>query len=135
MPCYNQFIHMVMEARSMKKRLFACLTSLCILPLASCAGPPSAHSPAPAPDMAAPTWKSHTDPVTLTMTSQITEDKQEGYHPPAWGEDAVSRRIMDLTGVRLDIRHQGYGTAVDVEALIAAGEITDLICTFSARTA
>lgn len=66
------------------------------------------------------------------MTSQITEDKQEGYHPPAWGEDAVSRRIMDLTGVKLDIRHQGYGTAVDVEALIAAGEITDLICTFSA---
>ncbi len=100
--------------------------------LAACAAPPPA---AEAPEQRQEAWQLHTEPVTLTMTSQITEDKQEGYHPPAWGEDAVSRRIMDLTGVKLDIRHQGYGTAVDVEALIAAGEITDLICTFSARTA
>lgn len=100
--------------------------------LAACAAPPPA---AEVRKQRQEAWQLHTEPVTLTMTSQITEDKQEGYHPPAWGEDAVSRRIMDLTGVKLDIRHQGYGTAVDVEALIAAGEITDLICTFSARTA
>ena len=72
--------------------------------LAACAAPPPA---AEVRKQRQEAWQLHTEPVTLTMISQITEDKQEGYHPPAWGEDAVSRRIMDLTGVKLDIRHQG----------------------------
>lgn len=117
----------------MKKRLFACLTALCILPSASCAGPPSAHPPAPTPDMAAPTWKSHTDPVTLTMTSQITGNT-DADHAPIWGEDEISRLIMDLTGVKLDIRYQG-DEQVDIPAQIAAGEITDLLCVATAEDA
>ena len=46
--------------------------------LSACAAPPPA---AEAPDQRQEAWQLHTEPVTLTMTSQITEDKQEGYYP------------------------------------------------------
>ena len=79
-------------------------------------------------EISAPTWKQHTEPVTLTMTSQITEDSNPPFHPPAWGEDAVSRAMMDLTGVKLDIRQQGFLNPPDIQVLASAGDLTDLVC-------
>lgn len=117
----------------MKKRRISRLIAILALSLAACAGPEPSPPPAQAPDMAAPTWKQHTAPVTLTMTSQITGNGEPG-HAPLWGEDDISRLMMDLTGVKLDIRYQGKDE-VDIPAQIASGEITDLICVSAAEDA
>lgn len=121
-----------------RKPWILALATALVLPLAACAGlgPPgntapvaeSAGQQTQAPDMASSTWKQHTEPVTLTMTSQITEDSKPPFQPPAWGEDAVSRMVMDLTGVKLDIQQQGFLNPPDIQALAAAGDLTDLVC-------
>lgn len=120
-----------------KKGILTLAVALVLL-LFGCESPPAPGNTSPAaertglptqaPDMAAPTWKQHTEPVTLTMTSQITEDSNPPFHPPAWGEDAVSRAMMDLTGVKLDIRQQGFLNPPDIQVLASAGDLTDLVC-------
>ncbi len=117
----------------MKRLISLGLTGILALSLAACHPRQSSLPAAQAPDMVAPTWKSHTDPVTLTMTSQITGNGDPD-HAPVWGEDEISRLIMDLTGVKLDIRYQGV-EQVDIPAQIAAGEITDLLCVSDAEDA
>ena len=67
------------------------------------------------------------------MSSAITgaKEKPTGIGPPDWGEDPVSRRIMDLTGVQLIFgMHEPY---FSVDVLLASGEMTDLVCVMRER--
>lgn len=36
--------------------------------------------------------------------------------------------MMDLTGVKLDIRQQGFLNPPDIQVLASAGDLTDLVC-------
>ncbi len=121
-----------------QKKWILTLAAVLVLPLFACEGPPvpgntppqetSAAQQAAVPDMVKASWKQHTEPVTLTMTSQITEKSGPPFNPPSWGEDAVSRTIMDLTGVKLDIQQQGFLEPPSMEALLSSGNLTDLVC-------
>lgn len=84
-----------------------------------------------APEERIATWRQHTEPVELTMTSQITHNKkpQASYLPPDWGEDEVSRRIMDLTGVKLILEKQD--DEAELAVIMAAQDDTDLICVWA----
>ena len=125
--------------------LLTCIFLLC----SACQGsgaPPSASSPSgPLLEQIAPSWQTHTDPVTLTLASDHHfSGTDSGY--PQWGEDPVSRQISDLTGVKIELQigadgwaalaAGSHGTAGDadeqtqssyVDLLQAAGSVPDLI--------
>ena len=125
--------------------LLTCILLLC----SACQGsgaPPSASSPSgPLLEQIAPSWQTHTDPVTLTLASDHHfSGTDSGY--PQWGEDPVSRQISDLTGVKIEIQigadgwaalaagsHDTAGDADEqtqssyVDLLQAAGSVPDLI--------
>ena len=78
--------------------------------------PLAASSPSePVLEQVAPSWQTHTDPVTLTLASDHHfSGTDSGY--PQWGEDPVSRRIIDLTGVKIELQ-----IGADDWAALAAG--------------
>ena len=70
-------------------------------------------------------WKNKTDPVTFTLASS-NHDSMIG---KKWAEDEISRHIMNLTGVRLELIY-GKEKAPDVnyyDTLMASGELPDLV--------
>ena len=81
------------------------LLCLCVaLTGTSCQQQPSggrtdAPQGAATPELAEPTWKQHTDPVTLTFSGSDTSTS--GNYLPKWAEDPISRMVSDLTGVTL----------------------------------
>jgi len=73
------------------------------------------------PEIKDQTWQQHTEPVTLTIVSGITRSlDMESY--PLWGEDEISRAIMDMTGVQLEILEDG----VEIDAALVSKELPDL---------
>ena len=71
------------------------------------------------PQIAAPS-----NAVTLTIdagSSYVNSDKF-----PEWGEDEISRRIMDMNGIKLVFQHNG-----SLDILLASHEMPDLIYTAS----
>lgn len=125
----------------MRKSAFAAMAlAVLLLACGGCEGNPAATADhtgmettasVGVPEERVPTWRRHTEPVELTMTSQITHNKkpQASYLPPDWGEDEVSRRIMDMTGVKLVLEKQD--DAAELAAVMAAQDDTDLICVWA----
>jgi len=80
------------------------------------------------PEFEPATWQQKTDPVTLTIYSRITNqqdpEKTKENNPPLWGEDVVSRYIMDVTGVKL--LQLKDGGQVNLDVIMASNEWADL---------
>ncbi len=91
---------------------------------------PSAHSDGSAagPEMEPASWQKKTDPVTLTIAAtNVSLDPNA--QRPMWAEDEVSRRIADLTGVKLEILAGSEASAMQgmIRVMEAAQESPDLI--------
>ena len=117
----------------MKRKFF--ILVLCLALVAACFGchttgarKASGNMPSIDPNIKEATWQQHTDPVKLTIATQIMakKDRPTSPEPPDWNEDPVSRLIMSLTGVQLVLEKQNPGLSLDV--MLASGEMTDLIC-------
>jgi len=65
------------------------------------------------------------DSVILTIDAGTTYVNSDKF--PSWGEDEISRRIMDITGVKLVFQHNS-----SLNTLLASQEMPDLICAYSA---
>jgi len=74
-------------------------------------------------------WTKNTDPITLTLVSEITRSMNGEARPlpKLWGEDEVSRHIMNVTGVRLKQLADGNEEA-DIHVILASQELPDLYC-------
>jgi len=130
----------------MKKRLFSFILAIMLLALPGCRGTSAANdSPTqttyPKPEQVVESWRSKTEPVTLTFSS-AGQNLIGGIN---WREDPISRMISDMTGVNLVIQHgreetpleprtydengnrvrKGISTFLDV--LLASGEFSDLV--------
>ena len=116
----------------MKKRWIALMLTMVILLLPGCQAAQPEEAKIPEPQEEPLTWMQKTDPVTLTILSGNTNkqdpDKPKSQNPPLWGEDPVSRYIMDITGVKLD--QVGDGSGANLDTILASNEWADL---YSAR--
>lgn len=112
------------------------LLCLCVaLTGTSCQQQPSggrtdAPQGAATPEQAAPTWKQHTDPVTLTFSGSDTSTS--GNYLPKWAEDPISRMVSDLTGVTLvlekGLEHLSASPNGSLFSLMAASnDFSDLV--------
>ena len=72
------------------------------------------------------------EPVTLTLSSTLQHINADGAYP-AWAEDAVSRRIADMTGVQLvlELGNETESTHFDaggmLQVMLSSGDLSDLI--------
>ena len=84
-------------------------------------GAREAASTAPGLEQKRASWQEKTEPVSFS-TNYFYASGGIGEKRAAWGEDAVSRAIMDLTGVRL-VMPNGYQS---LEQCRASGDMPDM---------
>lgn len=89
---------------------------------------PQTSNSAAAPEAATASWEKKTDPVTLTIAATnvyLGPDIER----PLWAEDEVSRRIADLTGIKLDILAGDEASSIQgmLQVIEAAEEFPDLL--------
>ncbi len=117
------------------KRLYTAIWSVAlILMMASCAPatPAMTESGTPLPTGAEPDRLSSAEPVTLTLSSTLQHTNADSAYP-AWAEDAISRRIADMTGVQLvlELGNETESTHFDaggmLQVMLSSGDLSDLI--------
>ena len=117
------------------KRLYTAIWSVAlILMMASCAPatPAITESGTAFPTGAEPDRLSSAEPVTLTLSSTLQHTNADSAYP-AWAEDAISRRIADMTGVQLvlELGNETESTHFDaggmLQVMLSSGDLSDLI--------
>ena len=116
------------------KRIIACALCLLVLALSGACSTQggwtetaSSASQPLEPELEPASWQQKTDPVTLSMAATNVWLNMDRF--PLWAEDEVSRRITDLTGVKLDII---MGDEADVNqgilnVILASNDFPDLL--------
>ncbi len=80
------------------------------------------------PELEPASWQQKTDPVTLSMAATNVWLDTDGQFP-LWAEDEVSRRITDLTGVKLNIimgNEVSVGQGI-LNVILASNDFPDLL--------
>ena len=116
------------------KRLATILTCMLLASSISACVPdripdmPQASGSVAAPEVEPASWQKKTDPVTLSMAATNVWLDTDGQFP-LWAEDEVSRRIADLTGVKLDILAGSEASSMQgmLQVIEAADEYPDLL--------
>ena len=117
------------------KRLYTAIWSVAlILMMTSCtpATPAMTESGTALPTGAEPDRLSSAEPVTLTLSSTLQHTNADSAYP-AWAEDAISRRIADMTGVQLvlELGNETESTHFDaggmLQVMLSSGDLSDLI--------
>ena len=117
------------------KRLYTAIWSVAlILMMTSCAPatPAITESGTAFPTGAEPDRLSSAEPVTLTLSSTLQHTNADSAYP-AWAEDAISRRIADMTGVQLviELGNETESTHFDaggmLQVMLSSGDLSDLI--------
>lgn len=115
----------------MKRGLSIILSLMLALLCGACqGGAREAAYTAPGLEQKRASWQEKTEPVSLS-TNYFYSSGGSGEKRAAWGEDAVSRAIMDLTGVRLALPN-GYQS---LDQCRASGDMPDLVYLASAKEA
>jgi len=68
------------------------------------------------------------EPVVLTWYYDLT------YQETNWGEDEISREFTDRTGIALDMSKAQSGDSQQLNLMMAAGDLTDLVCVHTDST-
>ena len=71
------------------------------------------------------TWQGNNEPISLTLASSINMRN----NMPLWGDDTISRMVMNLTGVKLELKYAAddYYEKSMVDTMIASQEYADII--------
>ncbi len=115
----------------MKRSLSIILSLVLALLCGACQrGEREAASKVPGPEQKRASWQEKTEPVSFSINYFYSSGSGEEKRA-VWGEDAVSRAIMDLTGVRL-VMPNGYRS---LDQCRASGDMPDLLYLASAKEA
>jgi len=124
------------------KRLFPLILCIMLLSTTACSGTAATTTTAalPKPESKStttttaaaidePPIQENPDAVTLTMAAANIYINDDAY--PLWGEDEISRRIMDMTGVKLNITHgrEVLSGKSMLDVFTASEEMPDLLYT------